>query len=511
MSQYQLLSDDPQTMASGLLDSIIIDKASEIKSAAREGRKYYNGKHDILNRRIFYLNDDGELVEDKFASNAKIPHQFFTEQVDQKTQYMLSNPIEFEVEDETFQKYLDEYIDDEFQLSLQESAEGASKKGFEYIFARTTDQDRLKIQVADSMYVFPIFDYDNQVKRICRYYDKDVIIEGQVYTVQHAEIWDEKQVWFFKTSWNNPNFQFDQDRPLNPRPHIIGISLTPDDMQQEQPRFQRTYGMLPFYRLQNNLEERTDLAPIKALIDDYDLMAASLSNNLQDFQEAIYAVKGFDGDDLASLRQNLKAKKVISMSENGGLDIKTVQIPTEARKQKMDVDKESIYRFGMAFDSTQVGDGNITNIVIKMRLALLNMKCNKFEIRMRAMLSWVLDLIVADINRLHNTAYQSSDIEVEFTREAIANDTDIANNAKIGAETKLTMIQAILSAAPKLDNDSVIKLICEEFELDYDEVKAAMDTQDYQDITQGTESVQQNPNSQAKPDDSEENSTSEAE
>ena len=94
---------------------------------------------------------------------------------------------------------------------------------------------------------------------------------------------------------------------------------------------------------------------------------------------------------------------------------------------------------------------------------------------------------------------------------AIANDTDIANNAKIGAETKLTMIQAILSAAPKLDNDSVIKLICEEFELDYDEVKAAMDTQDYQDITQGTEPVQSNPNSQAQPDDSEENSTSEAE
>ncbi len=52
----------------------------------------------------------------------------------------------------------------------------------------------------------------------------------------------------------------------------------------------------------------------------------------------------------------------------------------------MEIDKENIYKFGMAFDSTQVGDGNITNIVIKARYTLLNMKANKTEARLRALL-----------------------------------------------------------------------------------------------------------------------------
>ena len=54
-------------------------------------------------------------------------------------------------------------------------------------------------------------------------------------------------------------------------------------------------GTIPFYRLNNNSRGTTDLEPIKAIIDDYDLMNAFLSNNLHDFQDAIYVVKGFDG------------------------------------------------------------------------------------------------------------------------------------------------------------------------------------------------------------------------
>ena len=66
------------------------DNASPLKRRAREGQRYYEGKHDILDYRMFYWNDDGNLVEDKTRSNVKIPHAFFTELVDQGTQHILS-------------------------------------------------------------------------------------------------------------------------------------------------------------------------------------------------------------------------------------------------------------------------------------------------------------------------------------------------------------------------------------------------------------------------------------
>jgi SPP1 family phage portal protein len=215
------------------------------------------------------------------------------------------------------------------------------------------------------------------------------------------------------------------------------------------------------------------------LIDDYDLMACFLSNNLQDFSEAIYVVKGFRGDDLSKLRQNIKAKKTVGVGADGGVDIQTVEIPVEARKTKLEIDKDAIYKFGMAFDSTQVGDGNITNVVIKSRYALLDMKCNKAEVRLRAMLKWINEMIVEDINRRYSTAYKATDIEITITRETMVNENDIYLNEKVQAETKAVIIQSILAAAPRLDDESVLKLICEQYELDFEEVQKLLEEQDY--------------------------------
>lgn len=472
MNTERLLSEDPSTIATGILEAVNQDRQTATKAGAREGVRYYEGKHDILNNRIFYIDDNGQLKEDKYVSNIRIPHQFMTEQVDQKTQYLLSKPLEFDTEDEGFYSHLEEYYNEDFQLFLQEMVEGGSQKGFEYAYARTGADDKLSFQVADSLCVFPIYDENNEVKRICRYYDKAIVVKGKEITLTIAEVWDEKQVWFFKSE-KGKKFELDESREFNPRPHILAKN-------DEGKLASRDYGQIPFYRYKNNQKEFSDLKPIKALIDDYDLMDAFMSNNLQDFAEAIYVVSGFQGDDLTKLRQNVKSKKVVGTGTNGGIDIKTVTIPVEGRKTKMEIDKENIYKFGMAFDSTAIGDGNITNIVIKSRYTLLNMKANKTEARLRALLKWVNKLVVADINRRYNTNYKADDVKFSFVREVMVNENDLATNEKVEAETKQVLINTILAMAPRLDDETVLKLICEQFDLDWEEVQAALDEQDYE-------------------------------
>ena len=470
MDNKYLFSDNLEVLATALNKAIDNDKKSTAKEKARVGEDYYNYKHDILDNRIFYMDDNGVLREDKYASNVKIPHAFFTELVDQKVQYLLSNPVEYEVEDESFKERLKEYYNEEFQLFLQEIVEEASKKGFSYAYARTNSQDKIEFQVSDSIQTFTAEDDDGN-QRIVRYYSKDKTIEGKNTTVTIAEVWTDELVYFFITD-ENKRFEIDTSREINPRPHIIAKA-------DDGTLLKRTMGDLPFYRLANNKQERTDLEPIKALIDDYDIMAAFLSNNLQDFAEAIYVVKGFRGDDLSTLRQNIKAKKTVGVGDNGGVDVKTVEIPYEARQTKLDIDKEAIYKFGMGFDSTQVGDGNITNIVIKSRYALLDMKVNKAEVRLRAMLKWINEMIVADINRRYGKDYNASDIEITITRETMVNENDLVANEKIEAETREVIIQTILAVAPRIGEEETLKLICEQFDIDWEEVQAALDEEDY--------------------------------
>lgn len=471
MNTNQLLSDNPQTIADGLQAAITQDRNAANKEQARIGVKYYEGEHDILKNRVFYIDDNDVLREDKFASNIRIPHQFLTEQVDQKTQYLLSNDMEYETEDETFKEYLDEYYDEDFQLFLQEVVEGGSQKGFEYVYARTNADDRLCFQVADSLCVFPIYNDANELQRLCRHYDKEIYKDSETTTITIAEIWDDKQTWYFKAE-KGKTFEFDNNREMNPRPHIVA-------QNEAGEKAVRDYGQIPFYRYKNNQKEFSDLRSIKALIDDYDLMNAFMSNNLQDFAEAIYVVSGFQGDDLSKLRQNIKGKKVVGTGTGGGIDIKTVTIPVEGRKTKMEIDKENIYKFGMAFDSTQIGDGNITNIVIKSRYTLLNMKANKTEVRLQAMMKWINEMVVADINRRYNKAYKASDVKFVFTREVMVNENDLVTNEKVEAETKQIIINTILTAAARLDDETILKLICEQFELNWEEVQEAIETQEY--------------------------------
>ena len=468
-----LKSDNPSVLSRFIDDAVKTDRQSPIKEKMSEGIKYYDYKHDILKFRLFYYNDDGKFVEETNRSNIKIPHAFFTEQVDQKVQYLLSNPVEFETADTELKTYLEEYIDDDFQLMLQEMVEGASKKAYEFAYVYRATSGKLLFKVADSRKVIVIYDDMNEVIAIIRYYDTDITKDNRKVTVTKAELWDTEKTWFFVSSSDyNNRFILDESQEINPRFHQV-VEDSDGNL------LGKGFGYVPFLKLSNNKNEKTDLEPIKALIDDYDLMACALSNNLVDFDHPIYAVKGYQSDNLDNLVTNLRTKKTVGVSQDGGIDVKTVDIPVTARKTKLETDKEAIYKFGMAFDSSQVGDGNITNIVIKSRYSLLDLKCNKTEIRLRAFIKQLLDIIILDINERYHKSFKRQQVEVVITRSTLINQTDNAETEKVEAETKGQLIQNLLDVAPYLDDESLLKKICAVQDLDYDEVVQRLGSQDF--------------------------------
>ena len=147
--------------------------------------------------------------------------------------------------------------------------------------------------------------------------------------IKRIQVWDKQQTWFFCQE-DDGSIVRDDSIPNNPRPHILYQKDGEDRL------FYDDYGMIPFFRLDNGKKRFSGLKTIIALIDDYDLMNAGLSNNIQDTNEALYVVKGFDGDNLDELHFNVRAKKLIGVGESGDVDIKTIDIPVEARKTKME-------------------------------------------------------------------------------------------------------------------------------------------------------------------------------
>lgn len=439
------------------------DAGSQRKRKAREAQRYYEGEHDILNYRMFYYNSDGELVEDTTRSNIKISHPFFTELVDQQVQYMLSGHDSFVRSDvEGLQSKLDEYFDEDFKAELTDLLTGTITKGFDYLFAYQNEHDRLAFQYADSLGVIEVRakDTDDNCNYVIYWYIDRIAKNNKV--IKRIQVWDDEKTTYYVQN-DEGGIDLDESVDINPRPHVI--------YERDNSLYYKPFGFIPFFRLDNNKKQISNLKAIKGIIDDYDIMSCGLSNNLADFDHPLHVVRGFEGDNLDELSQNLKTKKTIGVDSEGGVEVHTVDIPYQARLTKMEQDEKNIYRFGMGFNSAQIGDGNITNIVIKSRYALLDLKCNKLEIKLKQFLKKIVKVVIDEINKKNNSAYKVEDVWFDFKREVMTNASDNAQIYKTEAETKQIEINTILGLHGVIDDKNVIKSICDVLELDYEEVK----------------------------------------
>lgn len=455
-----------------ILQFINEDKVSTKKHLAEVGQKYYEAEHDILQYRVFYYNADGKLVEDTSRTNIKIPHPFFTELVDQCVQYMLSGKDGFIKTDiPELQERLDEYFDDDFNSELNDVLTGAVSKGFDYMYAYMNADGKLSFQHADSMGVVEVRakDTDDGCEYVIYWYIDRIAKENKL--IKRIQVWDSQQTTFYVQE-EEGKLILDEKEKLNPRPHIT-YKKDGDDAT-----YYENFGFIPFFRLDNCKKQWSGLKPIKALIDDYDMMSCGLSNNIADFDHPLHVVKGFQGDNLEELQQNLKTKKMIGVDDTGGVEVHTIDIPYQARQAKMQEDEKNIYRFGMGFNSAQLGDGNVTNVVIKSRYALLDLKCNKLEIRLKQFLKKILKVVLKEINKIDGTDYQMKDIWFDFEREVMTNASDNALIEKTDAETQQIKVNTILNVAPVLDNDSIIQALCEILELDFDDVQGKLQEQE---------------------------------
>lgn len=209
-----------------------------------------------------------------------------------------------------------------------------------------------------------------------------------------------------------------------------------------------------------------------------DVITGAYTNNLKDFDTPLYVVKGFQGDNLDELQQNLKTKKIVGTDSEGDVEVRTVDIPYQARKTKADEDEKNIYRFGMGFNSSQVGDGNITNIVIKSRYALLDLKANKLERRLKKMLKQLLKVVLDEINQQNGTGYQISDVKFEFTRSIMMNESENIANEKTEADIQQVRINTILNMATQIGDEQTLKALCDVMDWDFDELKEQLKNAD---------------------------------
>ena len=456
------------------------DRASEKKRLARTGLRYYEADHDIRDFRIFFVDADGNIREDKTKSNIKISHPFFTELVDQEVQYMLSGKEGFVRSDiPELQSELDSYFNEneDFVSELYEVLTGAIAKGFENMYAYKNIDGRTCFQCADSLGVVEVKakETEDGCEYVIFWYVDRIGKDNK--KIIRIQVWDDTVTHFFVQE-DDGMPEPDPAQKINPRPHSLYKKGS------DKSTYYESYGFIPFFRLDNCRKQFSGLKPIKDLIDDYDLMSCGLSNNIQDTNEALYVVRGFHGDNLDELMVNVKAKKHIGVDDDGGVEIKTIDIPYQARQAKLDLDEKNIFRFGMGVNTDGLKDTSATtSIAIKSAYSLLDLKCNKLEIRLKQFMRKLLKVVLKEINDLNGTDYQQKDIYFEFEREIITNAQENAQIALTEAQEQQARVTTLLNLAQQLGNEILMEQVCDVLDLDYNELRDRLPDPDEVDDT----------------------------
>ena len=430
---------------------------------AKKGLRYYEGDHDILDYKIYYIDQDGIAVEDNTKSNIKISHAYLTELINQKVSYFHNIKKDFIFSDvPELQAALKERFDDEFFAEFVDVLKYGSAEGWSYLYRYLDEEGKSRFNFAEGIGVCEIPPHlasDGTAHIIYCYIEK--IRDNK--KLEAVLDYTNESVTYYKKIGNS--LMLDDRYKINPRPLILSQPDESGAIYYDQ--FKR----IPFYRFSNNKKEFSDLKPIKGLIDDADMMACSLSNNLQDLSEGIYMVKNYQGISAEEFIQNVKTKKYVGVGADGDFDVKTFDIPYEARKVKLAIDKESIYKFAQGFDTSLLGEGNVTNVVIKARFASLDEKCNDLEVQVRKFLKPIIKDVIDEINKELKTNYKYSDVYLKFERSTIVNEQETITNEYTRAQTQQIKINNILGLQTFMTKEYLCQLIAEELDLDWEQVK----------------------------------------
>ncbi|WP_168198242.1 phage portal protein [Crassaminicella thermophila] len=420
-------------------DWIESDLKSQSKQDMTDGVNYYDCNHDILKIDFREYIVDGQKLIDSNKANNQLINPFHRLLVQQKIGYIAGKPVVFTSEKKELTTIINDILGIKFDDILVDWIKGASNKGIEWLHPFIDEEGNFDYVIIPAEQIIPIYDtsYQKNLVYIIRYYTMQVVKGDETEERYKVELWDKEKVTYFIED-DHGNFIYDDTEPLNPKYHWYSFNTNnPDDKKPS------SWGKIPFINLDNNSEKTSDLKSIKKYIDAYDKVSSGFLNDLEDIQMAIWVLRGYEGTNLSEFMRNLIQFKAMKVSEEGGVDNKTLEIPAEARKIMLEILEDKIYEIGQGVKmSTDKFGQNPSGVALKFLYSGLDLKANTMIRKLKKALSEFVWFVTEYVNNKNNTSYDYKSIKFTTNKTIITNETEQIDNCtkSIGILSNETII-----------------------------------------------------------------------
>ncbi len=408
----------PENILQKLLDTTE-EAHSRFVKAAQIGQRYYDNDSSICGTgaaAIFEVNQYLRKLGKnplKSADN-RIPTNWHRILTDQKTGYLFTYPPQFDAKDSAdIAKTITDTLGQDYPKVIKQLCIDATNCGVGWLAYWYNSGQPFQYWYLDPTQIRVVLDPASVKPRIQYLIRSWCTTDANKKTMQHHEIWTDKDVTYY----------------------IAQEHGTPqlDVSMGTQGVMAHSYGRIPFIPFRNNSESRGDLPMYKQLVDAIDKLVSGFANDVDDMQEIIWVIKNYagelqetdidkDGNEVTreiDLLQKLKAKKIINVDGDGGVDTLRGEIPYEARREFLAILKDQLYISAMAVNPFPEAVGQASGVYIDFLYSLLELKAGLMETEFRT----ALDELVQAVLAYKGMAAQP--VEQIWTRNKPRNDLEI--------------------------------------------------------------------------------------
>ena len=372
--------------------------------------RYYESKNDILNMPIKTDEEKNPLHN---ADN-RVAHNFHGLLVDQKASYMFTAPPLFDIGNQLGNGRITEVLGDKWAKTCKKLCVNASNSGIAWLHFWKDKNKQFKYGVVDSKQIIPVWssDLDETLLAVLRVYNQIDETIGENYTIY--EYWTDTECQAFRRLTDKTI-----DEGLEPFV-MFSKFLVDTSTSEESNILKHDFEMVPFIPFFNNDLRTSDLDKIKSLIDTYDKTYSGFANDLEDIQEIIFVLSGYEGTSLKEFLQNIKKYKSIKVNgdEGGAVNTLTIDIPVEARDKLLTMTRKAIFEQGQGVDPDPQNFGNASGVALKYLYSLLELKAGLMETEFKLGFGTLIRVICKHLN------IECKQIVQTWTRTAIQNDLE---------------------------------------------------------------------------------------
>ncbi len=432
------------------LKSLVDDyKGSTERVRMITAKRYYDGDNVEINNVIksICIERDGLYrdVPNPFVSNFHIADKFTEDMVNQKVYTLLDKSPQIEDVEEKTQKVLRNTLD----YCLQQMGVECSLCGVSYAFVEYGK--RLNFKVFESENCIGFFnEIDMELMAMVRFWDSIVDSEGkndkkETSEIQFIEIYEKDLYTLYKIQ---------DDRAELIESHAYLIDVVGNSISTTEVGRNWTSGF-PVVCMRNNKYFKADFdKAIKSQIDSIDIVRSDFANNLGDFQDVFWTIKGLDGvtaEEVGSFMETLKNTKKAVFPENTDVDVHQIAIPYEARKEFIEMTKKQLISNGGILDTEIILSGGLTATAINVASKKLMLRVSKFEYEV-----YVTALRLIEFAKEFTSDTSSNEPLIRFIKSVLSNDTETITN--------LTMSLGQISQETYLENHPYVEDVKRELE-----------------------------------------------